>query len=303
MTHKLEFVGCNLCGKDDSALFFIENEYHVVKCKNCGLVYVNPRPENNLDMDHDIHSENHLKYIQNYTINKEGMYLKAQRILSEIETIKKEKGRLLEVGCATGFFLNKAQEKGWETAGIEPAKPYAQYGVEEYGLKIENVLIEKAKLSDKFFDVVVAINVLSHIRNPTGFFIMVNRILKDDGLFVFETGNKGEMETKKKGEVWSEAWDTPEHLYHFSEQTLNRLAKKTGFKILKIVKKHVVDQALLDENLIVRRDSRAKWYAKQIIRKNYIIRSILKSLLRYYYINISKSDVSSLLLFTQKRCA
>ena len=52
ITQKLEYINCDLCGADETEFLFVANEnqfhldgqFNVVKCKKCGLVYVNPRP-------------------------------------------------------------------------------------------------------------------------------------------------------------------------------------------------------------------------------------------------------------------
>lgn len=123
-----------------------------------------------------------------------------------------------------------AHDHGWDVQGLEPIGANARHAIDEFGLDVKVISIEKAEFPDECFDVIVALDVLSHLENPAHFFMKVKRMLKDGGLFVFKTGNKGGMTTKKKGEIWGEAWLTPEHLYHFSEQTLSILVEKTGFK-------------------------------------------------------------------------
>jgi len=298
--HDQEYVVCNLCGVDDSLPFFIENGCHVVRCKRCGLVYVNPRPVRTSETQHYESTHEYLDYIQNYVTHKDAHLLKAKRMLKEIEGINNIKGKLLEIGCAAGFFLKVAHDSGWDVQGLEPIESNARYAIDTFSLDVKSIPIEKAEFPVKCFDIVVAFDVLSHLKNPTEFFLKVKKMLKDEGLFVFKTGNKGAITTKKKAAILGEVWLTPDHLYHFSEHTLSVLIEKTGFKKKKIIREHIVDHLLSDENLMIRRDSCIKWHVKQVLLRFNFLKTLLSHILRFYLIKILKADVCSLLVFVHK---
>lgn len=126
-------------------------------------------------------------------------------------------------------------------------------------------------------------NVLSHLYSPTKTLAEVGRILKNDGLFVLSTGNKGEFAKKENGEILGERWQTPEHLYHFSEKTLNYLLDKTGFKVEKLEKLDVVDLIFLPENLIRPSPSMIKTRLKKILLRYSFLRNLTKSVMKRYY--------------------
>jgi len=298
---KLEYVNCNVCEKDDAITFFRENNYTVVKCKNCGLVYVNPRPMEKEHNSNNMQQDEYSKYIRNYINNQTAHSYSSHKILKELENIYPEKGKLLEVGCASGYFLKSAREKGWQVEGIEPEYSMAKYAIEKLNLKVRISSIEKAQLPKNHFDVIIAINVLSHLLNPNQILKKFNFSLKSNGILVIQTGNKGSMLSKKKAEILGEFWLTPEHLYHFSENSLVLLLKKTGFKVKCMKRTHVVEHMFSEGILTINRSSKGKWYIKKLFLKYSIIRKFSTKLLKYYYSVFLNSDVCSLLCISEKK--
>jgi SAM-dependent methyltransferase len=160
--------------------------------------------------------------------------------------------------------------------------------------------IEVIKFPENYFDIVVALNVLSHLNDPTGFFEKIHAMLKREGLLVFETGNKGAMKSKWQGEILGENWLTPEHRYHFSEDSLAVLIKKVGFKVICLSKSHIVDQSLSAGVLGLNRSTCSKWILKRLLSRFDVMRTAASSLLKFYFIDILKADVSSLLYIVRK---
>ena len=181
----IDLIHCNICSSNNFKPFFKENGYQVVRCRQCGLVFVNPQPaKSDYNIASELNSE-YRDYLKQYVNNEIGHHTRAQRVLNKIDTIHKKKGRLLEIGCAAGFFLNFAKTNGWHCHGIEPMKPLADYGVRNFGIEVKNASFEQADFPNNFFDVIVAFNVLSHVKDPTRFFLKVIKLLKENGLFVF----------------------------------------------------------------------------------------------------------------------
>ncbi len=296
-----EIVKCNICEDETKNLFFIENGYSVVKCKNCELVYVNPRP---LDHTHGAVSANsdpYAGYIRDYTDHQNGHNMHFREILNEILRLRPSRGNLLEIGCAAGFFLDAAKKEGFHVKGIEQEESNARYALKKLSLDVNVSSFESVQFPENHFDIIVALNVLSHLRDPLRFFEKVNSILKSDGLFVFETGNKAEMKSKWRGEILGENWLTPEHLYHFSDNSLAILVNKAGFKVKTLAKTHVVDHLLSKRVLSLNRSTKKKWLLKKLLMKFDIARIMIASLLKFYFIYLLKADVSSLLYIVEKK--
>jgi 2-polyprenyl-3-methyl-5-hydroxy-6-metoxy-1,4-benzoquinol methylase len=285
---------------DNAVSFFKENGYSVVKCQNCGLVYVNPQPIDCLHGTTKTEKNEYSNYIRDYITFQNGHRLHSKKILSRLEKIQTDKGKLLEIGCAAGFLLDTARKMGWQVEGIEPEDSIARYAIKKFNLNVRISSIEFEKFPENHFDAVIALNVLSHLKDPKKIVKKINYILKKNGIFVFKTGNKGAMRTKKKGELFGESWLTPEHLYHFSEKPLTLLLKHTGFKIEAFFKEHIVEHMLSEEILLLNRSTSLKWFLKKELLKHNKVRSMIKFLLKFFSTEVLNSDVCSLIYIVRK---
>ncbi len=133
----MEFVNCCNCGRDDTSLLFTKWNHQVVRCRHCGLVYVNPRGVS-------IESDEYFRGAYLETIEENG------RLKQGIEGIYSEvlrnlsahlmPGRLLDIGCAMGHFMEYARRHGWNVHGVECSPYAASYGRNRWGLPIQAVV-------------------------------------------------------------------------------------------------------------------------------------------------------------------
>ncbi|MFH1858524.1 MAG: class I SAM-dependent methyltransferase [Candidatus Omnitrophota bacterium] len=234
-------VPCDLCGQDKIIPLFKDGGFQYVRCSACELMYLNPRPTEEMLMrwyeQHGSTSEpfqlqaRQKNYYQRYIENKEGYLQEGGRFLQRIQSVEIGRGRLLDVGCAAGFYLSVFKNAGWEACGLELSEFFVNYALQTLHVNVQRTGVIDAVLQDQFFDAVLAIDVLSHFASPRKVLEKIYRILKEGGVLLLRTGNKGALLRKEDGERWGETWGAPEHLYHFSEKTLKRLLKEVGFRI------------------------------------------------------------------------
>lgn len=244
---KTERVNCNLCGANKTKTLYLNNikseelgkvdaffctnsnfgqHGQIVKCLECSLVYTNPRSK-----ETDI-AEVYSKVIDNkYLEEKDGRLLTFQKSLKEVEKYKTD-GKLLDVGCATGIFLEVANKHGWETYGIEPSKWAANYAKEKLGLNVIAGTLEETDFPKNSFDVITMWDVLEHFSNPLQELEKANSLLKDDGLLFLTTMNMDSPFAKLMGKRWW--WLMEMHLYYFSPTTIEKMLRKAGFELVRI---------------------------------------------------------------------
>ena len=226
---------------DRTEALFQDEGFQYVRCIACGLVYLNPRPtEEALKAWYQSHGsatdvqfsqERQENYYKRYLENQGGYLLEGERFLKRITASGILKGRILEVGCAAGFYLAAFQKAGWETYGLELSEVFIRHAREALRLNVQKGTLTEVVFQENFFDAILMIDTLSHFTSPRKMFQEGFRVLKEGGVLLLRTGNKGALLEKKKGEWWGENWGAPEHLYHFSEKTLRALLEKTGFQI------------------------------------------------------------------------
>ena len=89
-----------------------------------------------------------------YVSQEEGRLKTFSQGIKLVETYAPNKGKILDVGCAAGFFLNVAKHNGWETYGVEPSRWMSDWGNQRFNLNIKNGTLREAAFPDNFFDVV-----------------------------------------------------------------------------------------------------------------------------------------------------
>ncbi len=183
----MEHIRCNLCGADDykvkykgalkeelgaakgareAGKLYSASSYHigndqVVECNKCGLVYVNPRLRADVIIKGYSDAED-----MAYVSQAEGRLRTFRKSVKLIEKYAPGKGRLLDVGCAAGFFLKAAKDSGWDVRGVEPSRWLAEWGRKKYGLDIRAGTLDSVKFPSNSFDAVTMWDVLEHVPDP-----------------------------------------------------------------------------------------------------------------------------------------
>lgn len=230
---------CPFCGGQAFIPRFEVNDYwlerkdvHVkfVQCSQCGLIFQNPRPDR---------AEMEAHYPQSYEVfaakghNRSSFFYRyGWKKRCELITRHKKSGRLLDLGCANGSFLEwmKQTSGAWELYGIEPAKSAAQKAANA-GFNVFEGVLEDAHYPDGYFDVITAWDVLEHLADPQKALWELYRTLKVDGLLVLRFPDADSLDARIFGKYWA-GIDAPRHLYVFSGSTIARLLEKMGFSIL-----------------------------------------------------------------------
>lgn len=234
----MEKVNCVLCNSNDYEMLMetkdfryrlTDDLFNVVKCRNCGLVYLNPRPEKN---------ELEKFYPADYYNKTFGEFEKLfcnfliQPKVNEIKKQKK-KGRILDIGCGAGDFLSVFSSDEWELYGIEPNPLGYTLTNQRIKINILNRKLIECEFPKKFFDVITLWHVLEHIYNPNEELQEIGRILKKDGILVISVPNVNGLGFKLGKKYWIHL-DSPRHLYHYDPETIKKLLNKNGFEIFKI---------------------------------------------------------------------
>ena len=236
----LEKRNCQICQNDSFILvhtckdYSVSHEYfNIVRCTNCNFLYTNPIPDESTignfykTSNYISHSNtsngliNKLyKIIRNYTLTKK---FKLITLVSN-----KKVGRLLDVGCGTGHFLNICRKKGWGVDGVEPdinAKNLAEIATKKLILSSINEINNEQK-----YDVITLWHVLEHVHSLNDTIIKLGNVLAKSGVVIIAVPNHESLDALIYKQNWA-AYDVPRHLYHFSKQTLEILMKKHGFSL------------------------------------------------------------------------
>lgn len=243
-----EDIPCNLCGSRDAELVYpssLKNDnlnamdirctssaygIHppIVRCRNCGLVYANPR------WDSSIVAESYsVVEDPTYVDEREGRVLTFSRNLKPFETLvapNSHTRRLLDVGCHIGVMVELAQAAGWEAWGVEPST-WASEQARGRGLQVVTGTLADAKLDEGYFDVVTMWDVIEHLTDPAAEVRQVHRVLKRGGIFAIHTIDIESRFARMMGKRWP--WLMEMHLYYFSPRTLGKMLERQGFTVVR----------------------------------------------------------------------
>ena len=239
-----EHVRCDLCNSDEAKIMEgynhaarLPDSVSIMRCRKCGLVYMNPRPT--LAAYRNMYEGG--EFYQDY----QGRVTKYAHLFPQtyeiIEKYKPDKGSLLEVGCATGEFLNVGCQRGWQVIGTDASQSLAEVGKTKYGVEIiVSSSVKAIAWPAEQFDVVYASHVMEHLPSPSATLRELWRVLKPGGLILIQVPNEFEdllyvlfrwLATKRYKRGGAPIFD---HVYFFSPQTMTRMVEQTGFSLLEI---------------------------------------------------------------------
>jgi SAM-dependent methyltransferase len=235
-----EIRECSVCGGTEFNIymkckdyFLSQEEFNIMTCKSCGFRFTNPRPDENM-LGNYYESDDYISHSN----KKSGIISRIYQLVRK-HTLKRKyrlvskyckSGSILDIGSATGEFLNYFKQNNWEVCGIEPDSDAREYAVKNYQINV----FEEAELlnfeSNKF-DVISMWHVLEHVAPLQNRIEQIKRVLKENGVLIVAVPNSDSLDAKIYKNFWA-AWDVPRHLYHFTQGSIRQLFEKNSFKLI-----------------------------------------------------------------------
>jgi 2-polyprenyl-3-methyl-5-hydroxy-6-metoxy-1,4-benzoquinol methylase len=270
MNLQTEAVDCLICEKDHARPFLSAQgsvgthvqEFTIVKCQDCGLTYVNPRPTLNEVLktyDHVVRENVRIVPIPEGDLKRTEKRLKrlknplAQAVLHQFKNYPTQQsiplwaqllapfacpfvarqiprylgqGRVLDIGCNNGLFLYMLKQLGWTVQGVEVDRVMAE-GARSLSIDVICSPAEQVDFKESSFDLVRIYEVLEHLHYPLDVLTRVKRWLHPKGELLIRVPNVNSANVRWFGGL---AYGAPGHLYGYSVDTLSALLKRVGFK-------------------------------------------------------------------------
>jgi len=223
---------CPVCTDNTSKKFLAKvnlvfgADYDLVECSNCGLIYFEPMPT--VSELSTFYSGSYYNFEKS---REEGKGMAFAQHLKRLKT----NGKFLDVGCATGFFINGIKKHSdWEVYGTDFGKSAVQFARDKLGLNVVEGDLADAQFPNAFFDYVHVNNVLEHVLNPVSLLRECRRIIKPNGVFFLSVPN-GFNDSLDLIDFWKEekkpARSKSGHIFFFPARTLPLLFKQVGFEV------------------------------------------------------------------------
>ncbi|MFD2932141.1 class I SAM-dependent methyltransferase [Spirosoma flavum] len=228
---------CPVCGNNTFSTHLICEDYLVSnqkftiqQCQKCSFRLTNPRPDAS-SISSYYKSEQYVSHndessglvntayrlVRNYTLRSK---------LNLINKLNGKQGKILDVGCGTGAFLESCREGGWQVTGMEPDPDARTIAIKKLQAEIEPSLEAFDKTQP--FDIISLWHVLEHIPDLNESITILHQLLAEQGTLLIAVPNSDSYDAHYFKEYWA-AYDVPRHLHHFTPLTIEPLFKKHGF--------------------------------------------------------------------------
>ena len=198
---------------------------HLCKCKSCGFVFAQAIPTMaELEKHYEGYSRN--DYLSPVTIKR------YNELLDYFEQFRKT-GKLIDVGCGIGYFLEEAKKRGWEVYGTEYTDEAIEI-CEGKGINMKKGVLNPNDYEPESFDIITSFEVIEHINNPQEEIQNFNQILRKGGLVYITTPNWNALLRYRLKAAYN-VIVYPEHLSYYTPRTIKKLFKSRGFKSLKVL--------------------------------------------------------------------
>ncbi len=253
---ELEDKPCPLCGSSRSSSYLhtrdflhgVPGDFQIVRCLNCCHLYMNPRPTADTIMNcypssYEPHFSTAAVSEATPSQTRRPWYLSpaARRIpglralyywltKTHADLIPLAIGagsHVIELGCATGSFLQRLRDAGCTVQGVELVASAAE-AARHRGFSVHAGTLESASLESDSFDAAFSWMVVEHLADPRGTLVELRRVLRRDGWLVFSVPNVACWEPYVFGRNWL-VFELPRHLQYFNPHRLTQLLIECGY--------------------------------------------------------------------------
>ena len=248
--HAWETVDCLFCGSDKKKpyeRFGSKLQYQSVRCKNCGLVYLSPRPKYDQTFI-DAAYASYYQYAESVELKNDTQILHSnvelfQKELEYIQKFDSQKTAVLDIGSGMGTFLYAAKSYYKEAVGLDVSVNMARFVEKQLGVKVYITQLENFEYSKKF-SLIHMSHVLEHVPNPVEWLEKAKSLLDTNGVLVINIPNKFsatrrfqhllyKLKIKKQfSSKWKDPSLTPDHLFEPTISSMKYVLAQTGYKVL-----------------------------------------------------------------------
>ncbi len=228
---------CPLCDQTRHEHALNVADYAIVRCVHCNFMFVSPPPSSEALREF---YQNPAYYVgsslgyNDYWAEKPLREREARWRLPRIERLAPAKGKVLDVGCAAGFFLKVAQERGWDPFGVELSTDMADSASTLIGRPVVGSLAE-LRAAPASFDAITFWEYIEHIPDPRAEVLRLVELLKPGGILALSTPNTNYWEAVHQPAAWRE-FKPPSHLGFFTAATLRQMLESCGLEVIAIPK-------------------------------------------------------------------
>ncbi|MBU3714433.1 MAG: class I SAM-dependent methyltransferase [Ferruginibacter sp.] len=224
---------CKICGESRNIILYTINQFDIIKCSQCDLVFTSIPEEFDLS---EIYDESYFQGGQkfgygNYAASEKVLrieFRKSVRLIKKFISVK-NKPKLLELGSAYGYFMDEV-EQDFDCVGMELSETAINFARKRGHNVINDTYNENTSKSIGSIDVVAMFDVIEHLPDPISTLQLLNSHLNKDGIIIITTGNIDSFLARLMKKKWR-LMTPPQHTFFFSKKTLSNIFRNMGYKI------------------------------------------------------------------------
>ncbi|MFQ5713590.1 MAG: class I SAM-dependent methyltransferase [Candidatus Scalinduaceae bacterium] len=231
------YVDCPVCASKKMKREFVKEKFSYYICLVCDSLFVNPRPTKKMLNHFYKHSKSSIMSTQSLIDNESGrrkmVFLPRMRLIVDfLEKANKLKGRLLDVGCSVGTFLELIKNKtNFIVEGLEPDEIAYRVALKK-GLKVYKTSLEDFLCTETHYDVIVSFEVMEHVFSPYNVLCKISSLLRKGGYFILASMNSHGLDMMFLWKHYKNV-HAPCHLNFFNIDAVDILLNRVGFKVVK----------------------------------------------------------------------
>ena len=219
---------CVACGSDQASPIF----RGLVECAGCGMVYyprrLAPDEAARLYGEEYFHGAEYFDYLADRAAHEANFRGRVRHLDRWVP----QGGRVFEIGCSYGLFLNLARQH-WQVRGCDIAAEACRHARER--LKLDAICADFADLTLEAgeVDAFCLWDTIEHLDAPDVYLSRIAEVLNPGGILALTTGDIGSRLARVQGPRWRQI-HPPTHLWYFSAETMRRTLDRYGFDVLSI---------------------------------------------------------------------
>ena len=222
-------------------------------CASCGLIFCDP-PPTEAELERYYAGSFDYGWYERRRLQKRVQgYHRWRRARPLIERHVGGQGRLLDVGCGYGWFLDAARRSGWQVAGVELSRESVDFATRRLRLDVALGAIETLPRPARPYDAVALWHSLEHMRDPRRTLDWIRAALRPGGVALIAVPNVESRGLRRRGPGWIWLQQPYVHLWHFSARALGRLLEQAGFRPLATQTRDTWDAQYLYDGLLAPR--------------------------------------------------
>lgn len=246
-------INCPCCDKHNSKEEFTKGQFSFHSCPECDTLFINPRPTKEV-LDNFYINSKAVGLFEKELLEKEGYRKKyifedrARIVIEFLNGIGKETGRLVEIGCSIGTFLDILKKKSrFIMEGVDPSEE-AYRVCSSRGIKIHKTTLEELNGLSSYYDVALNFETIEHVFSPYGFLCKINYLLKKGSYAGFTTPNRHGFDMMVLGKQYKNIHG-PCHLNYFNIDSIDMLMERSGFKVVKKMTPGILDVEIVRKQI------------------------------------------------------